>query len=166
MFKLQRKRLGVYLVIAFIRSSLHEVFCKNSLLKSFAKFRIKHLCQNLFLNEVAGPGIFFWILQNFEEHFIYRTLPGDCFCFALVEAVVISTIWSMILYIDWNLFPRNKHASVKSDDGLSLVKKSCTKAPVIETIIQKREKLWGTISTLYYSKEIRIQQSLEYLQWT
>ena len=121
------KRLGVYLVIAFIRSSLHEVFCKNSLLKSFAKFRIKHLCQNLFLNEVAGPGIFFWILRNFEEHFIYRALPGDCFCLALVEAVVISTIWSMIAHIHWNLFPWNKHAQVKSDDGLFVVKNAAQK---------------------------------------
>ena len=53
------KRLGVYLVIALIRSSLHEVLCKNAILKGFGKFRNRHLCHSLFLNEVAGPGIFF-----------------------------------------------------------------------------------------------------------
>ena len=33
-----------------------EVFCKKSVLKNFAKFTGKHLCQSLFLNKVAGLG--------------------------------------------------------------------------------------------------------------
>ena len=35
-----------------------EVFCKKGVLKSFAKFPGKHLCQSLFFNKVAGlrPG--------------------------------------------------------------------------------------------------------------
>ena len=37
------------------RSSRLEVFCKRGVLKSFAKFTGKHLCQSLlFLNKVAG----------------------------------------------------------------------------------------------------------------
>ena len=36
------------------RRSLPEVFCKNGVLRNFAKFTGKHLCQRLFLNEVAG----------------------------------------------------------------------------------------------------------------
>ena len=36
------------------RSSRPEVFCKNGVLKNFAKFTGKHLCQSLFFNKVAG----------------------------------------------------------------------------------------------------------------
>ena len=36
------------------RSSHPEVFCKKGVLSNFAKFTGKHLCQSLFLNEVAG----------------------------------------------------------------------------------------------------------------
>ena len=37
-----------------IRSSRPEVFCKKGVLRNFAKFTRKHLCQNLFFNKVAG----------------------------------------------------------------------------------------------------------------
>ena len=39
------------------RSSLPDVFCKKSVLRNFAKFTGKHLCQNLFFNEVACLGV-------------------------------------------------------------------------------------------------------------
>ena len=35
-------------------SSRPEVFCKKSVLRNFAKFSGKHLCQSLFFNKVAG----------------------------------------------------------------------------------------------------------------
>ena len=38
-----------------IRSSRPDVFCKKGVLRNFAKFIGKHLCQSLFLNKVAGP---------------------------------------------------------------------------------------------------------------
>ena len=38
----------------FYRSSCPEVFCKKGVLRNFAKFTGKHLCQNLFFNKVAG----------------------------------------------------------------------------------------------------------------
>ena len=37
-----------------LRSSLLEVFCKKGVLRNFAKFIAKHLCQSLFFNKVAG----------------------------------------------------------------------------------------------------------------
>ena len=37
-----------------VKSSRSEVFCKNGVLKNFAKFTGKHLCQGLFFNKVAG----------------------------------------------------------------------------------------------------------------
>ena len=39
--------------IKIIRSSRQEVFYKKDVLKNFAKFREKHLCQSLFFNKVA-----------------------------------------------------------------------------------------------------------------
>ena len=53
------------------RSSRPEVFCKNGVLKNFAKLTGKHLCQSLFfgleacnfiLKNGAGTGLFLWIL--------------------------------------------------------------------------------------------------------
>ena len=38
------------------RSSRPEEFCKKVVLKSFAKFTGKHLCQILFFHKVASPG--------------------------------------------------------------------------------------------------------------
>ena len=35
-------------------SSRPEVFCKKGVLRNFAKFTGKHLCQSLFFNKVAG----------------------------------------------------------------------------------------------------------------
>ena len=40
--------------ISSLRSSRPEVFCKEGVLRKFAKFLEKHLCQSLFFNKVAG----------------------------------------------------------------------------------------------------------------
>ena len=36
------------------KSSRPEVFCKKGVLRNFAKFTGKYLCQSLFFNKVAG----------------------------------------------------------------------------------------------------------------
>ena len=36
------------------RSSRPEVFCKKGVVRNFAKFTGKHMCQSLFFNKVAG----------------------------------------------------------------------------------------------------------------
>ena len=41
-------------ISAAYRSSRPEVFCKRGVLKNFAKFTGKQLCQSLFFNKVAG----------------------------------------------------------------------------------------------------------------
>ena len=41
--------------ILTFRSSRPEVFYKKGVLRNFAKFTGKHLCQSLFFNKVAGP---------------------------------------------------------------------------------------------------------------
>lgn len=52
------------------RGSLPEVFCKNDVLKGFAKFTEKHLCQCLF-NKVAG------LSEILKKTSFYRTLPVE-----------------------------------------------------------------------------------------
>ena len=49
-----------------IRSGRPEVFCKRVVLKNFADFRGKHLCQGLFLNTVA-------VYEIFKNTLFYRT---------------------------------------------------------------------------------------------
>ena len=54
-----------------LRTSLAEVFCKKGVLRKFAKFLGKHLCQSLFFNKVAGlPVNFVKFLRTsfFIEH--------------------------------------------------------------------------------------------------
>ena len=52
------------MIFITFRSSNPEVFCKRAVLKNFAKFTDKHLCQSLFFNKVAGKTILLWILRN------------------------------------------------------------------------------------------------------
>ena len=59
------------------RSSRPEVFCRNSVLRNFAKFIGKHLCQSLFFNKVAASCR--QLKQNFNEYLFYRTHLGNCF---------------------------------------------------------------------------------------
>ena len=41
-------------VINIFRSIPPELFCKIGVLRNFAKFTGKHLCESLFFNKVAG----------------------------------------------------------------------------------------------------------------
>ena len=50
----QRISSQFYTICADERSSRSEVFCKKDILRNFAKFTGKQLCQSLFLNKVAS----------------------------------------------------------------------------------------------------------------
>ena len=63
---------------------------KKGVLRNFAKFTGKYLCQSLFFNKVAGPSpatlLKKTLAQLFPVNFVkfprtpfYRTHPGDCF---------------------------------------------------------------------------------------
>ena len=43
----------------FLRSSRPDVFCEKGVLRNFAKFTRKHLCQSLFFKKVAGDTFFY-----------------------------------------------------------------------------------------------------------
>ena len=77
----------------YLRSSRLEVFCRKGVLRSFAKFTAKHLCQSLFFNKVTGlrPKILLkkrlWhrhFSVNFSKflrtRFLLQNTPGGCFC--------------------------------------------------------------------------------------
>ena len=51
---------NLFLKYGNIRSSRPEVFCKKGVVRNFAKFTGKHLCQSLFFNKVvdSGTGVF------------------------------------------------------------------------------------------------------------
>ena len=51
-----------------------EVFCKKGVLRNFAKFTGKHLCQSLFFNKVAGAC-----------NFIKKETPAQVFSCAFCE---------------------------------------------------------------------------------
>ena len=69
-----------------------ELFYNKNVLKNFAKFTIKHLCQSLLLNKVAGLMPVTLLKKrlchrcfpvNFTKFLrtpFYRTPLGDCFC--------------------------------------------------------------------------------------
>ena len=75
---------------ANVRSSHLEVFCEKGVLKNFAKFTKKHLCQSLFWIKLqpsglyiywkrdSGTGIFLWILLN-KNTFFNGTHPEVVF---------------------------------------------------------------------------------------
>ena len=73
------------------RNSHPDVLCKKGVLRNFAKFTGKYLCQSLFSNKVAGlrpaallqdsgTSVFLWILWNFQEYLFSRTPLDNCFC--------------------------------------------------------------------------------------
>ena len=76
----------------FYRSSRPQVFCSKDVLRNFAKFSGKDLCQNLFFNKVAGLCNFIkkeTLAQLFSCEFCESSLntfflqntSGGCFCF-------------------------------------------------------------------------------------
>ena len=56
------------------RSSPPEVFCKKDVLRNFAKSTVKHLCQILFFNKVAGLGL----ATLLKKRLWYRFFPVNC----------------------------------------------------------------------------------------
>ena len=66
------------------RSSRPEIFCKKGVLKNFAKFTGKHLCQSFFFNKETMAQVFSWesceISKSvfFTEHLWWLLLKVIC----------------------------------------------------------------------------------------
>ena len=85
--------ISLYYILSFdfshwlsLQKQPPEVFCKKSVIRNFAKFTRKHLCQSLFFNKVAGlitPFIQntsrrlarWWFLSNFTRRMFYINFP-------------------------------------------------------------------------------------------
>ena len=59
------------------RSSHRRCSVRKGVLRNFAKFTGKHLCQSLFF---TGTGCFLRVLRKFLEHLFHRAFLDDCFC--------------------------------------------------------------------------------------
>ena len=91
----------IYMLFSLNRSSCPEVFCKKGVLKHFAKFTGKHMCQSLFFNKVAvlkketlAQLFSCEFCKIFRNTFFYRT--------PLVAAFDLSHIlWWLSLYYNF-----------------------------------------------------------------
>ena len=103
---LKDSREGSENTIRLNRSSRLEVFCEKGVLRNFAKFTGKHLCQSLFFNKVAGlwhrcfPVNFAKFLRTpfFTEHF-WWLLSAKPFCM-IGTVYILYTIIKKFLQID------------------------------------------------------------------
>ena len=113
-----------------IRSSHPEAFCKKGVHSNFAKFKVKHMCQSLLFNKVAGlrlrhrcfpanfvkflrPPFFiehlWWLLQQIYwsgviSGFSYPFKLFSILNFAMAECFCHVTCFSMVYLILFFLF--------------------------------------------------------------
>ena len=69
----------------------------KGVLRNFAKFTGKYLCQSLFLIKLqalqlyqkrdSGTGAFMWVLRNFLQHLLLQNTSGGCFCRLMVKVM-------------------------------------------------------------------------------
>ena len=111
---------NVYIRFCFLyTSSRPEVFCKKGVLRNFAKFTGKHLCQGLFFINVAGPCNFFkkeTLAQVFfsefwkisKNTFSYRTHPAAASVYIMkvfsMRLSQFTMTQNMMWYVDINQF--------------------------------------------------------------
>ena len=96
---LKDSREGSENTIRLNRSSRLEVFCEKGVLRNFAKFTGKHLCQSLFFNKVAGlwhrcfPVNFAKIFKStfFTEHLGTAASKNNKFRVRVRTKVIITT---------------------------------------------------------------------------
>ena len=75
----------------FCWSSRPEVFCKEGVLKHFAKFAGKHRCQSLFLNKVSGLKACNFIKKR-PQHRCFPVNIVKFFYFNIVSFIKIETL--------------------------------------------------------------------------
>ena len=86
-----KKHKHFFRVVCRYRSSNQRCSVSKGVVRNFAKFSGKHLCQSLFFNKFAG-------LRKFYENVLYRTPPGDCF---FIDAFrTLSNIYDRKIVID------------------------------------------------------------------
>ena len=69
------KKLPNFGFVTNIRSSRPEVFCKKGILRDFAKFTGKHLCQSLFFNEESLAQVLSCELCEISKNTVFYRTP-------------------------------------------------------------------------------------------
>ena len=77
------------------RSSRRGMFCKEAVLRSFAKLTGKHLCQSLFFNKVAGLG------SGLKKRLWHRGFPVNFAKFQRTS-FIIDRLWWLLLSIKFS----------------------------------------------------------------
>ena len=82
--------------VNLFRSSRPEVFCRG-VLREFAKFTRKHLCQSLFFNKVA------WLRPATlsKRRLWHKCLFSSEFCQISKNTVFIEHLWWLLLFVFW-----------------------------------------------------------------
>ena len=80
---------------SLVRSSHPEVFCNKGVLRNFAKFTGKHLCQNLFFNKVAGlrPTACIFIKKRLWHRYFHVNFEKF-----LIAPFLIEHFWWLLLF--------------------------------------------------------------------
>ena len=108
--------------ISSLRSSRPEVFCKKGVLRKFAKFLGKHLCQSLFFNKVAGlpvNSVKFLRTSFFIEHlwwlllFSVETFSLLLYCFFWMHFLKLSKTFKTFLLWMWILCDKCSEAATR-----------------------------------------------------
>ena len=82
-----------FLYLCIPRNSRPEMFCEKGVLRNFAKFTGKHLCQSLFFNKVAGPRP----ATLLKKRLWHRCFPVN-FAKFLRTTSFIEHLWWLLLY--------------------------------------------------------------------
>ena len=133
------------------RSSRPEVFCEKGVLRNFANFTGKHLCQSLFFNKVAGPGpatllkkrlqhrCFPVNFAKFLRHlFLQSTSSG---CFYVYSFFSIFTIFQTNHQINFDLLIRELKGLVMKIRHQMLLQKQSSRGVLYKRHSQKFRKI-------------------------
>ena len=97
------------------RSSRPEVFCKKGVLRNFAKFTGKHLCQSLFFNKVAGlrPS------KREKKTLWHRCFPVNFAKFLRTPFIVEHLWWLLLKIVQKPVFMLSKNLLFGSSHNLN-----------------------------------------------
>ena len=128
-----------FILLIKTRSSRPKMFCKKVVLRNFANFIGKQLCQNLFFNKVAGLRLATLLKKRLWHRCFTVNFAKFLRTFFLTEHLR----WLLLKRVYWKFyiqvpgFCNIHHNKAKSEDKIFLV---------IKTI----NLIWNTFSSLLY----------------
>ena len=128
------------------RSSRPELFCKKGVLRNFAKFTGKHLCQSLFFNKETLAQVFSCEFCEISKNtFFYRTpLVAASACMKNNFACCCCWLHLVVNYYYLKKFLRKENGSR------------------IKEWLQKRNTLLGAYNTIIIISEFQLQDRHSY----